>query len=56
MVTFHFFWSMLEDKKQGNSNYIDRSDLIKKFIKCFGKDRIKYVTGDAEFIDKNWIE
>ena len=56
MVTFHFFWSMLEDKKQGNSNYIDRSDLIKKFIKCFGKDRIECVIGDSEFIGKNWIE
>ena len=56
MVIFHFFWSMLEDKKQGNSDYIDRSNLIKKFIKCFGKDRIKCVIGDSEFIGKNWIE
>ena len=56
MVTFHFFWSMLEDKKQGNSDHIDRIDLIEQFIKCFGKDRIECVIGDSEFIGKNWIE
>ena len=47
---------MLEDKKQGNSNYIDRSNLIKQFIKCFGKDRIECVIGDSEFIGKHWID
>ena len=46
MATFHFFWSMLKDKKQGSSDHIDRSDIIKQFIKCFGKDRIEYVVGD----------
>ena len=56
MVTFHFFWSMLEDQKQGNSDHIDRIDLIEQFIKCFGKDRIECVIGDSEFIGKNWIE
>jgi len=47
---------MLEDKKQGNSDHIDRIDLIEQFIKCFGKDRIECVIGDSEFIGKNWIE
>lgn len=56
MVTFHFFWSMLEDKKQGSSDHIDRIDLIEQFIKYFGKDRIECVIGDSEFIGKNWIE
>ena len=56
MVIFHFFWSMLKDKKQGSSDHIDRSDIIKQFIKCFGKDRIECVIGDSEFIGKNWIE
>ena len=56
MATFHFFWSMLEDKKQGSSDHIDRIDLIEQFIKCFGKDRIECVIGDSEFIGKNWIE
>ena len=56
MVTFHFFWSMLEDKKQGSSDHMDRIDLIEQFIKYFGKDRIECVIGDSEFIGKNWIE
>lgn len=56
MATFHFFWNMLEDKKQGSSDHIDRIDLIEQFIKCFGKDRIECVIGDSEFIGKNWIE
>ena len=56
MGTFHFFWSMLEDKKQGSSDHIDRIDLIEQFIKCFGKDRIECVIGNSEFIGKNWIE
>ena len=47
---------MIEDKKQGNSDHIDRIDLIEQFIKCFGKDRIECVIGDSEFIGKNWIE
>ena len=56
MVTFHFFWSMLKDKKQGSSDDMDRSYLIEQFIKCFGKDRIECVIGDSAFIGKNWIE
>jgi len=47
---------MLENKKQGSSDHIDRSDLIEQFMKCFGKDRIECVVGDSEFIGKNWIE
>lgn len=46
---------MLEDKKQGSSDHIDRIDLIEQFIKCFGKSRIDCIIGDSEFIGKNWI-
>lgn len=46
---------MLEDKKQGSTDHIDRIDLIEQFIKCFGKERIECIIGDAEFIGKNWI-
>jgi hypothetical protein len=46
---------MLEDKKQGSTDHIDRIDLIEYFIKCFGKEKIECVIGDAEFIGKNWI-
>ena len=46
---------MLEDKKQGSTDHIDRIDLIEQFIKCFGKERIECIISDAEFIGKNWI-
>ncbi len=46
---------MLEDKKQGSTDHIDRIDLIEQFIKCFGKERMECIIGDAEFIGKNWI-
>ena len=46
MVTFHFFWSMIEDKKQGSSNRIDRINLIEQLMKYFGKDRIEDIIRD----------
>ena len=46
---------MLEDKKQGSTDHIDRIDLMEQFIKCFGKERMECIIGDAEFIGKNWI-
>ena len=45
---------MIEDKKQGSIDHIERIDLIEQFIKCFGKDRIECVIGDSKFIGKNW--
>lgn len=46
---------MLEGKKQGSSDHIDRIDLIEQFIKYFSKDKIECVIGDSEFIGKRWI-
>ena len=40
----------------GNSNYIDRIQLVKKFIDTFGIERIECILGDREFIGKNWVE
>jgi hypothetical protein len=50
------FWSLLEDKKRGNSDFIDRADLIDMFIDVFGVRQIGAVLGDREFIGKSWIE
>jgi hypothetical protein len=60
-VAFHgiaipIFWSLLEDKKRGNSDHLDRIDLIKRFIKVFGKERIDVILGDREFIGEHWVD
>ena len=49
------FFSFLEDKKQGNSDHIDRIDLIELFIQVFGKDKIEVLLGDREFIGDLWL-
>jgi len=55
-VAFPLFFTLLEDKKQGNSDFIDRADIIDLFIDTFGVDRIEAIHGDREFIGKKWIE
>jgi hypothetical protein len=50
------FWSFLEDKKQGNSDHLDRIDLIELFIELFGKTAIGVLLMDREFIGKHWLE
>ena len=54
-VAIPLFWKVLEDKKQGNSTYIDRIELMEKFAMVFGQHRIACVLGDREFIGKCWI-
>jgi hypothetical protein len=49
------FFKVLTDKKQGNSSYIDRIELLERFIALLGKTRISCVLGDREFIGKQWI-
>lgn len=49
------FYSLLEDKKQGNSDHFDRIDLIELFISVHGKKRIECIMGDREFIGKEWV-
>ena len=42
--------------KRGNSDTKERKELIESFIKIFGKERIKVLTADREFIGKDWFE
>jgi len=49
------FFTFLTDKKQGNSSYVDRIDLMEKFIALLGRTRIYCVLGDREFCGKRWI-
>jgi len=55
-VAFPIFFILLEDKKQGNSDFIDRVDLVDIFIDTFGVEKIEALLGDREFIGKDWIE
>jgi len=52
-AAFPILWSMLA--KRGNSNTEERIELIDRFIKIFGVDRIGCITGDREFIGKKWF-
>ena len=49
------FFKFLSDKKQGNSSYIDRIELMERFLETFGKAKIKVILGDREFSGKRWI-
>jgi len=42
--------------KKGNSNTDERKDIVDRFIKIFGIERIEVLTGDREFIGKKWFE
>lgn len=50
------FFTVLTDKKKGNSDHKDRIKIVQLFIEAFGKNRIKYVLGDREFIGGKWVE
>ena len=54
-VSVPLFFSLLEDKKQGHSDHFDRIDLLELFLETFGKDRIKALLGEREFIGALWI-
>ena len=42
--------------KKGNSNTMERIDLLQMFIDIFGAHRISALTADREFIGKEWID
>lgn len=52
-VAIPLFWIDLRHK--GNSNSRQRIALVGRFIKVFGKDQIQAITGDREFVGKNWF-
>ncbi len=47
------FWMLLD--KEGNSNQVERIDLIKMFLDTFGPDSIASLTADREFIGQEWV-
>lgn len=53
-VAFPLLFSMLP--KRGNSNSKERIALIDKYISLFGKDTIKSIVADREFVGQEWIK
>jgi len=52
-VAFPLLFTMLP--KRGNSNTKERIELINRFVSLFGKDCIKSLVADREFVGKQWI-
>lgn len=55
-IAIPLFFNVLTDKKKGNSDHKDRIKIVQLFIEAFGKNRIRYILGDREFIGKQWVE
>jgi len=53
-VAFPLLFSMLP--KKGNSNSKERIALIDRYISLFGKDTIKNIVADREFVGQKWIK
>ena len=52
-VAFPLLFSLLD--KCGNSNWEERKDIMERFIRLFGHDRIDCLVAEREFIGKEWI-
>ncbi len=52
-ISFPILWILLD--KKGNSNTLERIQIIEKFILLFGREKIKFLLCDREFIGKEWF-
>ena len=41
--------------KRGNSNWKERIDIMNRFIRLFGRENIKCLVADREFVGKEWF-
>ena len=53
-IALPLMWSCL--KKRGNSNTLERIDLIKRILLLIGPENIACLLGDREFIGAEWIK
>ncbi len=53
-VAVPLFWRDLGH--QGNSNTRQRIELVKRFIKLFGSEKIDCLLGDREFVGEKWFK
>lgn len=54
-VAIPVIWSLLPQRKRGNSKAIDRQRLFDQLLEFIPATRIKTLLCDREFIDGNWI-
>lgn len=60
-VAIPLMWTFLtqadntKSGKKGNSNTRERTELMNRFIRLFGADRIEGVAGDREFVGNDWF-
>jgi len=52
-IAIPLFWKLLN--KRGNSNCEERVEIFKNFISLFGKEKIRSVLMDREFIGYEWL-
>lgn len=52
-VAFPLLFSLLD--KKGNSNSLERINLLKRFVRLFGSGCIDCITADREFVGEKWI-
>lgn len=53
-VAISILWDTLD--KKGSSNTLERISLIEDYVNIFGKENIKYLVADREFIGKDWFK
>ena len=53
-IAIPLFWVLLP--KKGNSNTVERQQLMDRFLSVFGVKKIAYLTADREFRGKQWLQ
>ena len=53
-IAIPFIWSLLPDKKRGNSDFNDRRNLFDRLLKFIDPTEIKVLLGDREFLSGDW--
>ena len=52
-VALPLVWTMLD--KRGNSNTLERMQLLSRFIAAFGEVKLACLTADREFVGQDWF-
>ena len=52
-IAVPIFWTLLP--KAGNSNTAERIELMKRFLTVFGRERIRALLADREFVGGDWL-
>ena len=52
-VAFPLVWTMLD--KRGNSDTLERMQLLSRYLEAFGNVQVAYLTADREFVGQDWF-